>query len=292
LNRKQSRVPSLVSRVSTLDSRPGTLNLYLYLEVFMADTPKLVSSMGRAELDKIYVRNYDLNKDLLGKITFAQMVYLMIVGRMPTAEEGRMVDTMLIVLVDHGMTTGAAAARMTFHSAPEAIQGAVAAAILGAGSVHLGSSEHCARMLNDALPKDSKETDLDSVALKTVEKRLANNQLIPGIGHGIHTGGDPRAERLFEVAQETKVYGRYCELLKKIGKIADQKVGKHLPVNVTGAIAAISLDMGIHWQMSKSFAILGRALGGLAHVGEEIRRPIARGISNLIRDNLQYEPEK
>ena len=110
----------------------------------MADTPKLVSSMGRAELDRIFVRNYDLNKDLLGKITFAQMVYLMIVGRMPTAEEGRMVDTMLIVLVDHGMTTGAAAARMTFHSAPEAIQGAVAAAILGAGSVHLGSSEHCA----------------------------------------------------------------------------------------------------------------------------------------------------
>ena len=166
----------------------------------MADTPKLVSSMGRAELDKIFVRNYDLNKDLLGKISFAQMVYLMLQGRLPTAEEGRMIDTMLIVLVDHGMTTGAAAARMTFHSAPEAIQGAVAAAILGAGSVHLGSSEHCAKMLNDALPKEAKETDLDAVALKTVEKRLANNQLIPGIGHGIHTGGDPRAERLFEVA--------------------------------------------------------------------------------------------
>ncbi|MGH7872261.1 MAG: citrate/2-methylcitrate synthase [Candidatus Binatia bacterium] len=157
---------------------------------------------------------------------------------------------------------------------------------------HLGSSEHCARMLNDALPKDSTKTDLDSIALKTVEQRLANSQLIPGIGHGIHTAGDPRAERLFEVAQETEVYGSYCELLRKIGKIADQKVGKHLPVNVTGAIAAISLDMGIHWQMSKSFAILGRALGGLAHVGEEIRRSIARGISNLIRDNLQYEPKK
>src|SRR6266498_841241 len=260
----------------------------------MADTPKLVSSMGRAELDRIFVRGYDLNRELLGKITFAQMVYLMIVGRMPTAEEGRMVDTMLIVLVDHGMTTGAAAARMTFHSAPEAIQGAVAAAILGADSVHLGSSEHSAKMLHDhdALPAESKETDLDSIAVKTVERRLANKQLIPGIGHGIHTQGDPRADRLFEVAQETKVYGRYCELLKKIGKVADEKVGKHLPVNVTGAIAAISLDMGIHWQMSKSFAILGRALGGLAHVGEEIRRPIARGISNLIRDNLQYEPEK
>jgi citrate synthase len=258
----------------------------------MAETPKLVSSMGKAELDKIFVRGYDLNEQLLGKISFAQMVYLMIVGRMPTTEEGRMIDTMLIVLVDHGMTTGAAAARMTFHSAPEAIQGAVAAAILGAGSVHLGSSEHCAKMLHDALPPDSKETDLDTIAKAAVEKRLANKQVVPGIGHGIHTGGDPRAERLFEVAQETKVYGRYCELLRKIGKVADQRVGRHLPVNVTGAIAAISMDMGLHWQMSKSFAILGRALGGLAHVGEEIRRPIARGISNLIRDNLQYEPEK
>jgi citrate synthase len=257
----------------------------------MADIPKLVSSMGRAEHDKIYVRNYDLNKDLLGKISFAQMVCLMLQGRLPTAEEGKMIDTMLIVLVDHGMTTGAAAARMTFHSAPEAIQGAVAAAILGAGSVHLGSSEYCAKMLQDALAKEAKDADLDAVALKTIERRLANNQLIPGIGHGIHTGGDPRAQRLFEVAEETKVYGRNCELLKKIAKIADQKVGKHLPVNVTGAIAAISLDMGFHWQMTKSFAILGRALGGLAHVGEEIRRPIARGLSNMIRDNLQYEPE-
>ena len=128
-------------------------------------------------------------------------------------------------------------------------------------------------MLNDALAKDSKETDLDGIALKTVEKRLANNQLIPGIGHGIHTGGDPRAERLFEVAQRNQSIRALLRPAQKNWQIADQKVGKHLPVNVTGAIAAISLDMGVHWQMSKSFAILGRALGGLAHVGEEIRRP-------------------
>lgn len=258
----------------------------------MAEIPKLVSSMGKAELDRIFVRGYDLNEDLMGKISFAQMVYLMLVGRMPTADQGRMIDTMLIVLVDHGMTTGALAARMTYHSAPEALQGAVAAAILGAGSVHLGSSEYCAKMLNDALPPDSKETDLDAIAQNTVAKRLASKELIPGIGHGIHTEGDPRAQKLFEVAQQTKVYGRYCDLLRKIGKIAEERVGRRLPVNVTGAIAAISMDMGLPWQMSKSFAILGRALGGIAHVGEEVRRPIARGISTLVRSSLQYEPEK
>jgi citrate synthase len=271
----------------------------------MGETPKLVSSMGKAELDRIFVRGYDLNEELLGKISFGQMVYLMLVGRMPTVEEGRMIDSMLIVLVDHGMTTGALAARMTYHSAPEALQGAVAAAILGAGSVHLGSSEFCAQMLHEALPPvqraqggefveppNSKASDFDDIAKRTVEARLSNKQLIPGIGHGIHTAGDPRAERLFQIAQETKVYGRYCDLLRKIGKVAEERVGRRLPVNVTGAIAAISMDMGLPWQMSKSFAILGRALGGIAHVGEEVRRPIARGISNLIRANLQYEPEK
>ncbi|HWO43008.1 MAG TPA: citryl-CoA lyase, partial [Candidatus Eisenbacteria bacterium] len=251
----------------------------------MAKTGKLVSSMGKAELDRILVRGYDLNRDLLGKITFAQMVYLMLAGRMPTTQEGRMIDAMLIVLVDHGMTTGALAARLTYHSAPEAIQGAVAAAILGAGSVHLGSSEYCARMLHETLPPGSSDDDLDALAVRAVDKRLSARQVVPGIGHGIHTEGDPRAERLFQIARETEVYGRYCDLLRKIGSVAEEKVGRRLPVNVTGAIAAISLDMGLPWQMSKTFAILGRALGGIAHVGEEIRRPIAREISNLIRAN-------
>src|SRR5215217_3054002 len=156
----------------------------------MADTPKLVSAMGRAELDKIYVRNYDLNKELLGKISFAQMVCLMLQGRMPTAEEGKMIDSMLIVLVDHGMTTGAAAARMTFHSAPEAIQGAVAAAVLVAGSVHLGSSEYCAKMLSDAIAKEAKDADLYAFSLKGVERRLPNYQHIALIGLCLHRHGD------------------------------------------------------------------------------------------------------
>lgn len=258
----------------------------------MADQAKIVTRLAQVDEERIFVCGYDLNEELLGKITFSQMAFLMLLGRMPTPAEMRMTDTLLTVLVEHGMTGSVIATRLTFHTAPESIQGAVASSLLGAGSVHLGSSEYCAKMLSDALPKNSPDTDLDAVAKATVEKRLANKQLIPGIGHGIHTGGDPRADKLFLIAQETKVYGRYCELLRRIGKIADEKVGKHLPVNVTGAIAAISMDMGFHWQMSKSFAILGRALGGLAHVGEEIRRPIARGISNLIRDNLQYEPEK
>jgi hypothetical protein len=105
-------------------------------------------------------------------------------------------------------------------------------------------------------PPDSKETDLDALAKQTVDEYFKNKLLIPGVGHGIHRQGDPRAEKLFEVAKQTKVYGRYCDLIRKIGKLAEERLGRRLPVNVTGAIGAISMDMGFHWQMSKSFAIL------------------------------------
>jgi citrate synthase len=257
----------------------------------VSDQTKIVTALSKAEHDRILVRGYDLNNDLLGKITFGQMTFLMLVGRLPTSDEVRMIDSMLIVLVDHGMTTGAIAARLTYHSAPEAIQAAVATAILGAGSVHLGSSEYSAKMLQEAFPPDSKAADLDAIAEKTVDRYLALKVPVPGIGHSTHTEGDPRAEKLFRIAREAKVYGRYCDLLQKIGKIAEARRGRRLPVNVTGAIAAISSDMGLPWQMAKTFALLGRALGGIAHIGEEIRRPMARNISSLIKSALVYNPD-
>lgn len=258
----------------------------------MSDQTRIVTALGKAEHDRILVRGYDLNKDLLGKITFAQMTFLMLMGRLPTSDEARMIDSMLIVLVDHGMTAGAIAARLTYHSAPEALQGAVAAAILGAGSVHLGSSEWSAKMLQEASPREKQEVDLDAIATSTVDHYLATKTPIPGIGHGLHTQGDPRADRLFQIARETKVYGRYCDLLQTISKIAESRRRRKLPVNVTGAIAAISSDMSLPWQMAKSFALLGRALGGIAHIGEEIRKPMARNISALIKSALIYEPDK
>ena len=257
----------------------------------MSEQPKIVTSLAKTELHRILVRGYDLTEELLGKITFSQMAFLMLVGRMPTAAEGRMTDALLTVLVEHGMTSSVVAARMLYHTAPEAIQGAVAAAILGAGSVHLGSSEWSAKMLQEALPRDARETDLDSVAASVVERYLAAKTNIPGIGHRTHAEGDPRADKLFQIARETQCDGRYCDLLQKIARTAEARRGRRLPVNVTGAIAAIASDMGLPWQMTKSFALIGRTLGALAHIGEEIRNPMARNIDAAIKSALVYEAE-
>lgn len=256
----------------------------------MSDEVKIETGLGKAELHRILVRNIDLTKDILGKLTFAEMTFLMLVGRLPNENERRMTDALLVVLVEHGMVGNVVAARLTVGTAPEAIQGAVAAALLGAGSVHLGSSEYCAKMLQDALPLDSKEEDLGAVAQRVVDDYRERKQRIAGIGHGTHSEGDPRADRLLEIARETGVRGRYCDLLEAIGKAAEAQHKRRLPINVTGAIAAIASDMGLPWQMAKAFALIGRTLGAMAHIGEELKNPMARRISDLIRSSLVYKP--
>src|SRR5215207_1610244 len=233
--------------------------------------PKIVTGIGKAELHRILVRGYDLNKELVGKITFTDMTSLILRGRLPTPNEAKMLDALLVILVEHGMVSHVIAARLVYHCAPEAIQGAVAAALLGAGSVHLGSSEWSAKMLVKALPAGDTTSDLETLASSVVDEYAKKKKRLSGIGHRTHPEGDPRADRLFQIAHETGVYGRYCDLIQKIRQAAEARHKRILPVNVTGAIGAIALDMGFSWQLTKAFALIGRTLGAIAHIGEEIR---------------------
>jgi len=257
----------------------------------MADKGKIVTGLGKAEERRILVRGQDLLEELLGKITFTEMTWLMLMGKTPTAQQARMIDALLNILVEHGMVSSVVAARLTFHTAPEALQGAVAASLLGAGSVHLGSSEYAAKWLVNALPKDKADGDLDGIATLIVADHAKLNKRIAGIGHRTHPHGDPRAVKLFQIARETGVYGRYCELIQRVSAAAQAQHKRSFPPNVTGAIAAIALDMGIPWQLTKSFALIGRTLGTIAHIGEEIRNPMAENINKAIKDALAYEVE-
>jgi citrate synthase len=145
-------------------------------------------------------------------------------------------------------------------------------------------------MLVDALPHDSQNPDLDTIAASIFEDHAARKQRLPGIGHRTHAEGDPRAERLFEIAKDTGVYGRYCELLQKLSKVASERRKRLIPVNVTGAIASIALDMGFPWQITKAFALIGRTLGVMGHIAEEIRNPMATQIDAAVKQAIVYEP--
>lgn len=256
----------------------------------MTDRRGIVTGLGKAEPDRVLVCGYDLNEELLGKISFADMTSLILRGRLPTPDEARMLDALLIVLVEHGMVSAVVAARLVYHGAPEAIQAAVAAGLCGAGSVQLGSSEWCAKMLSEALPADSVTSDFDAVAAAICDDYSRRRQRIPGIGHRTHTEADPRAGTLLKIARETRVYGKYCELVQKLSEIASERRQRPMPVNVTGAIGAIALDMGLPWQINKAFALIGRTLGIMGHIAEEIRKPVAPEINALIKGAVVYEP--
>lgn len=247
------------------------------------------TSLGSADLDQVNVVGYDLNEELVGNVTFTDMVSLLLLQRWPDEKERRMLDAMLVILIEHGIIGPVVAARFIYSNAPESIQGAVSASLLAAGSLHLGTSELAARVLQEALANEPEGSDLAAVADRVVEGRLAAGERIYGVGHSIHSEGDPRADRLFAIARECGVYGRNCVLIEEIGRATAERHGKPRPVNVTGALAAIASDLGLDWRLAKSFALIGRCLGALGHIGEEIRNPIAGGMKRLILREVTYE---
>lgn len=248
------------------------------------------TSLGWAERDRVLIRGLDLTDELLGQTSFSEMLGIILLARRPTPGEARMIDALLVVLVEHGMVKSAVAARFVYSHAPESIQAAVAASLLGAGSKHLGSSEWCARWLQEAMPATASDAQIAEAAVQVLADHVRRHARISGIGHHAHPDGDPRAVRLFRIARETGVYGPYCRLLEMVSAGASEAGRRALPVNVTGAIAAIASDMGFRWQMGRAFALIGRTLGSLGHIQEEMDDPIADEMVAHIQRNLEYEP--
>jgi citrate synthase len=257
----------------------------------MLDGNGVRTSLGKAELHRVLVRGRDLTGELLGQVTFTDMVALELLGELPSPERRRMLDALLVVLVEHGLVKPVVAARFVYSNAPESVQAATAAALLGAGSRHLGSSEWCARMLQEGLPagEDDGDAAIGQAAARIVEEYAARRERVPGIGHRTHAEGDPRALRLFEIAHQTGTYGRYCALLERIAELAGQRRGRLLPVNVTGGIAAVASDMGFRWEITRAFALIGRTLGALAHIQEEMDQPISDQLIERIRHDIDYQ---
>jgi len=234
------------------------------------------SDIAWATPTKVVVHGLDLCEEIVGKMDFGQMAFLQIFGRVPRdAAELRMFNAVMVILVEHGITPSSLATRMTYCGAPEAVQAAVAAGLLGLGSVFVGSLDNAARMLQEAIPDKSKPGDVAALAREIVTGRRARKEIIPGIGHPFHKPVDPRTGALFKVARETGYYGPYAELMTEIGAEAERQTKKALPVNVTGAMAAVASQMDVPWRVCRGLAVAARAVGLVGHILEEMRRPMA-----------------
>jgi citrate synthase len=238
------------------------------------------------DLSHIWVRGLDLSADVLGKLSFTEVVFLLIVGRIPDPVDTRLLDAILVSLVEHGLTPSAVVARMNYSVAPESLQGAVAAGLLGVGSRVLGSMEECGQLLtriDQQVEVGGKSTSV--AAAEVAAEYRAQRKRLPGLGHAIHTEGDPRVSRLFEIAAECGHHGRFVAALQELRHAAESSSGRALPLNVTGAVAALLLELGVPWQLHRGFALISRSAGLVAHIGEEMQRPITPAIRKLVRED-------
>src|ERR1700754_142210 len=254
------------------------------------------TSLGTSDADKITLLGQDLADDLMGKVGFGELTLWMVTQRRPTQSEVRVFESVLAALADHGFTPTAIATRLTYLSAPDSVQGALAAGILGGGSRFLGVTEDCGRFLHDVLARTPElptdDAGWDALALETVRRQREAKRFVPGLGHHVHKNGDPRTPRLLQIAAEEGVYGPHLALFAAIGRVHPQALGKTLPLNGAGVCGAALTDLGLPLELLRGFALLAHTAGLIGQLAEELRHPVANDIFlSVDLNNRSIPPE-
>jgi citrate synthase len=251
------------------------------------------TSLGTSSADQIRLLGQDLTADLMGKVSFGELAFWLVALRRPSPGETRVFEAVLVALADHGFTPTAIAARLTYLSAPDSLQGALAAGLLGGGSRFLGVTEDCGRYLHEVLesrdgtlPAD--DAGWDALALDAVTQSRARRQLVPGLGHPVHKVRDPRTEVLIGIAEAEGLRGPHLRLFEAIGRVHEQVLGRRLPLNGAGVCGAALADLGLPVEMLRGFALLARAAGLLGQIAEERRRPIGMDAYLAVDRNAVY----
>ena len=249
------------------------------------------SAISASNAETILVRGRDLVRELVGAISFTDHFWLLVTGALPSSAQRRVLDATLVAIAEHGLVPSVQAARMTLAAAPEALQGAVAAGLLGCGSTVLGSSEAAGRFLDEIRTRVAQGTSLEDAATAVVREYRAAKRAIPGYGHPLHRGGDPRATRLLTLAAETGLAGRHIEAARIVESLMPALLGRQLALNVSGAIPAVLLDAGFPLVGLKGVPLLARTAGLVAHLVEEQQRGIGFVMSHAAASAIEYDGE-
>ncbi|MCX4579950.1 citryl-CoA lyase [Streptomyces sp. NBC_01571] len=259
--------------------------------------PEYPTALGASSLDRITLLGRDLAEEVMGEVGFGELAFWLATQRRPAKGEIRVFEAVLAALADHGFTPTAITARLTFLSAPDSVQGALAAGLLGGGSRFLGVTEDCGRFLHDVLagveggfPAD--EGEWDALALTAVRSAREAGRLVPGLGHHVHKQGDPRTARLFRIAHEEGMSGPHLALFAAIGRVHPQVLGRTLPLNGAGVCGAALADLGLPLELLRAFALLARTAGLIGQLAEELRDPVAKDIFLSVDLNNRSVPPR
>ncbi len=253
------------------------------------------TGIGTSDTTTIRLLGHDLSKELIGHVGFGELALWLATQQQPTPQQVRVFEAVLVSLADHGFTPTAIAARLTLYSAPDALQGAMAAGLLGGGSRFLGVTEDTGRFLSAVLATVSgslPETDeqWDELALSAVTQQKAAGKFVPGLGHPVHKQADPRTAVIIAIADREGLRRPHLRLFEAIGRVHSRVLGRTLPLNGAGVAGAALADLGLPPELLRGVALLARAAGLLGHIAEEMRHPIAPDIYTTIDRNAIYQP--
>jgi citrate synthase len=254
------------------------------------------TALGAATADRITLLGHDLVADVMGRVGFGELAFWLATQRRPSPGETRVFEAVLAALADHGFTPTAIVTRLTYLSAPDSVQGALAAGLLGGGSRFLGVTEDCGHFLHAVLSTVERPVDesgWDALALATVREQREAGKFVPGLGHHVHKQGDPRTPRLFQIAAEENLVGPHLSLFAAIGRVHPQVLGRTLPLNGAGVCGAALADLGLPMPLLRAFALLARTAGLIGQLAEEIRHPVANDIFlSVDRNNRPVPPSR
>ncbi len=244
-----------------------------------------VTSLCTHTLTSLHYRDANLVDDLLGKKTFTEVMLMQILARPPRPVDLRIVDAVLIVLMEHGLTPSAITTRLIYMSAPENLQGAVAAGLMAVGSQFVGTMENCSRVLDRIEAAADPEAEAAAIAAEYRSTHTA----VPGFGHHLHKPVDPRAYKLLDLARaEPQLSGAKVKALETLSAAVDRAAGRPITINATGAVAALLGEIGVPTAVMRGFAVISRAAGLVAHVVEEQASPSGRFIWDTIENAIPY----
>jgi len=233
------------------------------------------TSIAHAHPDRVEVRGLDLSS-LIGSLTASEYFWILLTGARPTAVQAQMLDACIVAIAEHGLVPSVQAARMTYASGPESLHGAVAAGLLGCGSVILGSSSETAALLTSVVASGG---PVNEAALDAVRELRAAGRTVPGVGHPLHREADPRAGALLSLASRLGAAGPHVAALHAVVDAVPLVYGRKLPLNVNGVIPAVLLDVDFPVGAMKGVPLVGRTMSLVAHLLEEQENPIGFGLA-------------
>jgi citrate synthase len=240
------------------------------------------------DADSVTIRGKDLVADLMGKVSFTELILLQLTGKSPAPSQVTILDAVLVTIMEHGLVPSAIVTRLTHYGAPESVQGAIVAGLLGVGDRFAGTASECARVLEQIVAASPAERE--ATATRVVQDYRANKRAIPGFGHPVHREEDPRSKKLIDIVKAAGGKGDYVAALVTLEKAVFSVIGKRIVTNVSAAIAVALCEAGVPAKAARGIVLTARCAGLAGHLLEESESPSGEAMWNAVTDAVRYEP--